>query len=147
MGDARSYDPSNPNYHHYDITDAMCGSSMAGCTKQNVFQNGLMFNNAPGQTGAATTGGEMTVPFAGKIFQIVDPSTFSIYNITEAGHIFDPGYVKRQVVDIPGGIGIRTIGEGTGPYRLFNELIGPPAFENLDANIRVQLFLPPRVGQ
>jgi RHS repeat-associated protein len=123
----QSYDQNNPNYHSYVHDDIICVQSPS-CTVAKAFQ-GLLRFAAPGQTGVASTGNQVNVIVAGvsagSVTQVVDPSTDSVYNITDAGHIFDPGYVDRSVVvDEAGGVNfvmVETVGEGVGNYPLFNE--------------------------
>jgi hypothetical protein len=134
-GDARHYDPNDPNYHFYQFSNPICSIDEAGCTPQNVFDSLRLFA-APGQEDPAYTGGHVTVPFAGQITQFVDGDGLSVYNVTADGHMFDPGYVMRSVVSSYGVISVQTTGEGTGAYRLFNVDIARPAFTTLDAAIR-----------
>jgi hypothetical protein len=137
-GDPRHYDPSDPNYHYYRFSNSICSAAEDGCTAQNVFDS-LRSYAAPGQLDPAFTGGRVYVPFAGFVRQFVDDGSLSVYNVTAAGHIFDPGYVERSVVASPdGSISIRTTGEGTGPNRLFNLDVARPAFTGLDSLIRLR---------
>jgi hypothetical protein len=94
---------------------------------------------APGQLEPAVTLGKVYVPFAGYVQQFVYPDSLSVYNVTSDGHIFDPGYVERSVIQgSDGSISIQTTGEGTGPNRLFNLDVARPAFTGLDSAIRLR---------
>jgi len=140
----QQYDPNNPNYHYYQFTNSICVAS-SSCTMGNVF-GVLKYFAAPGQLNAAYSGNEVQVPIAGPVMQIVDPSTYSIYNLTEDNHMFDPGWVQRSVViDNNGVIGITTTGSGIGPDRWFNLAIARPAFTFLDTAVS-QIMQPPIAG-
>ena len=82
---------------------------------------------------------EVYVPLADWVYQGVDPNNLTVYNITEQGHAFDPGYVKRSVVqERDGSISVQTIGEGTGQNRSLNLEVARPAFTWLDSLIRLR---------
>jgi hypothetical protein len=82
------------------------------------------------------TGDRTEVPFAGTVRHFVDAPGLTVYNVTEPGHWFDPGYVSRSVITRGDSIYVRTIGEGTGSWPSFNVIVGPPAFNYLDSQIR-----------
>jgi hypothetical protein len=72
----------------------------------------------------------------GTVRHFVDAPALTVYNVTEPGHIFDPGYVSRSVLLRGDFIYVRTVGEGTGSYRFFNTAVARPAFNYLDRQIR-----------
>ena len=142
------YDPNNPKYHHYIHDDILCYQSES-CTPGTAFQ-GLLRYAAPGQTVAAYTGNKVDVIIggisAGTVTQVVDQANLTVYNITDPGHIFDPGYVARSIVVEKGFVMVQTIGEGTGNYPLFNENIARPTWSLEDLEVKQYVLTHGRGG-
>jgi hypothetical protein len=73
----------------------------------------------------------------GLVNHVVDLPTHTLINITEEGHLFDPGrIVRRAAIDGNGNVIIVTTGSGTGDYPTLNSVMGPGVFENVDRVIR-----------
>ena len=139
-GDLRSYDPDDPSYHIYSYETEICGLDEAWCTERRVF-DGIRLYPAPGyDKGSPVRTGDVTnveiLGFGGVVHHFVDEPSLTVYNITEPGHSFDPGYVSRSVVTRGNSIYVLTIGEGTGSYRAVNIVGAPIAFKPLDYKIR-----------
>jgi len=60
-------------------------------------------------------------------------------NRTLEGHTFHPGEIRRYIVQNGNSVEILTYGYGTGNNAVFNELMGPPLFEDLDNTVRADL--------
>jgi hypothetical protein len=73
---------------------------------------------------------------AGQITQWVNDTRYTVYNFTNPGHIFHPGYVAGAVVNDGEYLGVMTIGEGVGSYEEFNTFIAHPAWVLQDLYIR-----------
>ena len=70
------------------------------------------------------------------IVQLIDEGRRCIRNVTLEGHIFEPGYTERCVVETSAGVYIETQGLGAGNFATFNEVIGPILFAVLDLALR-----------
>lgn len=127
--------------HNYTVTRDV------DCSAANAFALLLTLENtsAPGSPGGndditveclpsllgSTLGG-----YTNCITQFVNGDTLTITNVTQPGHLFDPGTVTITVV--PTGDNTSTItvvGEGNGDYSLLNEVLGWLFFTRSLANI------------
>lgn len=104
----------DPLGHEEEQFSSICRTGSVGCTKQNVFDQGLLYCPTPGPCTAnpIVTGGTSSIG-SNIVRHVVDTDNFAIFNITTEGHIFDPGYVYRYVGESNGNIGIWTYGAGS----------------------------------
>ena len=149
-GDPRHYDPSDPNYHHFDFTESLCSFGEDGCTVPAA-KDALLLFAGPGQDVPAFAGHTLTAQdpiwtglSAGPIIQSVSADGLSVTNATLPGHMFDAGYITRSLVITDDGISIRTVGEGTGADPELNAILGPAAFQWL--NREMSSYLTGRTG-
>jgi hypothetical protein len=125
----RSYDPKNPQFHHNIDRFIVC----RGCDPNLVYE-GLKLHAAPGQDGPVREGKLLDVKApvigrsAGPVVQVLEPETRTVHNVTQQGHVFEPGYITRSVVVEDGNVIVVTEGVGTGKDRWFNQHLGPSAF-------------------
>lgn len=72
-----------------------------------------------------------------KVAHVVDGKNFALFNATMHLHMFDPGYVYRNVfVDDNNHVVSRTYGEGTGGLKKFNEWFGANGWPIVDFRIQ-----------
>jgi hypothetical protein len=112
----------HPNGHEVESISTICHTSDPNCTRQAVFERGLVYCpipaacfDSPVQSGQIAS---IPTPLYGvnKVQFIVDPENFAVFNITVPGqHMWDPGYVYRNVqVNDAGYVTIVSYGAGTG---------------------------------
>jgi hypothetical protein len=66
------------------------------------------------------------------ILQTVDPNALTTTNTTLLGHVFHPGTVTLSIVqDQLGIVSEHIVGNGTGPYAIDNQILGPALFFGL----------------
>jgi hypothetical protein len=152
--------------HAYVVVTDICQTSTPGCTVEAVFERLRRYPvkghalPQPGQPDPCAGEPRSTceVPVQtddftmvevyewpnirddlGPVRHVVDPETHTVSNITEEGHVFDPGEVTRTVYIDNGYVKIGTLGEGTGDYPLLNQVVGASVFKTIDNEIKAKI--------
>lgn len=108
-------DRSKPRstYHNYaELSPASCDVSEKWCNIPNIYNEGLLYNGAPGQQGKAETGKAQRLTGGNNIVQALDPENYALVNITLPGHAMRDGIVTRAPVQIGNKIKMLTWGVG-----------------------------------
>lgn len=145
------YDPSDPNYHAYDVESAICQVDSV-CTIESVAlanrmhpAPGTLSNTVPvvnGQVSNAHVGYTGDFDDFGPVVHSVSDDGLTVRNTTMAGHKLYPGYVDRIVFQRGNTIYIRTFGEGIGPMGAANEFFARPLWNGLvDGHVRYRINL------
>ncbi|MBS0219453.1 MAG: hypothetical protein JSR91_01805 [Proteobacteria bacterium] len=130
--DAPLYGSSDIRPHHFAITIPF-GKDVS---PEAVFEAIRSFS-APGAPYARDGMNLVTLAGNNPIWQVVDPNTLTIKNITRPGHRYYPGTVTLSVVKDPdGNVSLHIEGKGTGPYATENERVGPLVFHLLGSSAR-----------
>jgi RHS repeat-associated protein len=133
---AKRYSSEKPYYHEYEGEWAICNTGQEWCTQQRGLDS-LTHFAFPGQDSSMpVVHRQVSEVFfagssAGHIETRVEPSTFSIYNITRPDHMFYDGYVRRSLQWRDGTLYLKTYGEGNNQnfYRWFqNVTLWRPGF-------------------
>ena len=109
----------------------------------------LLKNAVPGgpHSGTPVDNGQLSsvsfigVP-GGEVRTFIEPSSYSIVNVTQPGHKFQNGIVQRQIVMKDGGIYVNTFGVGNNRsplYKMLNVELAEPAFFNSTVAMRQAL--------
>jgi RHS repeat-associated protein len=126
----------HPFYHEYETLMVICKLS-ANCTREAVFSRLKEFPTpaSPKKGGVNTC--DVSDIAGQKVSHVVDDANFALFNITQFSHMFDPGYVYRNVfVDGNGNVVLRTYGEGTGDFKGFNNFFGNFGWAVVDSRIQ-----------
>ncbi|RYF01439.1 MAG: RHS repeat protein [Comamonadaceae bacterium] len=140
QGSCKSF-PNNPlkkhpSYHEYETFMVICKLS-ATCTREAVFNRLREFPTPAAPTRGGVNTCDVTDISGQKVAHVVDSANFALFNITMPGHMFDHGYVYRNVyVDENGFVGLRTYGEGTGEFKGFNDFFGNYGWPAVDTRIQ-----------
>lgn len=146
-----SYDPTDADYHRYDVESAICQIDSV-CTMESVSlanrmhpAPGTLSNTVPvvnGQISNAHVGYTSDVDDFGSVIHSVSPDGLTVRNTTLAGHKLFPGYVERTVFQRGDTVYIRTFGEGIGPMGAANEFFAKPLWNGLvDGHVRYRVNL------
>ncbi|GJE72722.1 hypothetical protein [Methylorubrum podarium] len=121
-------DPNAASFHKHEIKTFVCLVSNPNCTPDNIHR--LMRENpAPFvsyKSGQCVNSGDVSTIIGtgilgvGQIVHYVDPSNFSLVNVTLDNHKLYPGLVYQQVFQDGNALGIRYIGIGNGLEYLGN---------------------------
>jgi YVTN family beta-propeller protein len=155
----------NANFHHYeDITDVCSKGQSANCTADTVFAILLRTPAAIAPVVSTVTASDIRscqvlqlqgscLEYDNKIQIVIDGTQRSVTNYTLPKHIFYPGQITRQIVEIDGRVKIKTIGLGVGCNQFFNKEAGtckiwPDADQSLRIAVWKSLGLggPPSIG-
>lgn len=140
----------DPNGHEVESISTICHTSDPNCTRQAVFERGLVHCpipaacfDSPVQSGQVAS---IPTPFYGvnKVQFVVDPENFGVFNITVPGqHMWDPGYVYRNVqLSSAGYVTIVSYGAGNGSGRLANMAFYNARLWNVYDGRIVRKFIP-----
>lgn len=100
-------------YHNYSgLSPASCDVIEDWCNIPNIYNEGLLYNGAPGQEGKAENGKRQRLTGGNDIVQALDPENHSLVNITQPGHVMRNGIVTRMPVRDGNKIRILTWGVG-----------------------------------
>lgn len=127
--------PSGP--HFYPIK-TWIGSLPQGNTPRQAYE-ALLRHATPFQREVSIDGGEVHVPFAGRVRQHVDPDRLTVVNVTLPDHHLYPGNVHRSIVQEGDDLYVVTHGYGTGVFPRLNERIAEAAWCEPDHKIRHEL--------
>ena len=126
----------HPNYHEYETFVVICKLS-ATCTRGSVFKRLKEYPTPAGPTRGGVNTCDVTDIGGNKVLHIVDEENFGVFNNTMQGHMFDPGYVYRNVlVDSQNNVVVRSYGEGTGDYKPFNDWFAKYGWPAVDGRIQ-----------
>ena len=75
----------------------------------------------------------------GRVYHYVDEQSGSVVNITAQGHSLHPGYVSRGVYQGSDGTYVVSNGQGTGPMKDLNNIVGPVVWGESDSEIAQHL--------
>jgi RHS repeat-associated protein len=150
---SQKYGPNMPYYHRYGGPGpgdwAVCHpSSSAWCTNERGYDALTRFvypNQDPSKPVQDRDVNTIYWPWpfdsvaVGDIRTFLEPTTFSVYNITLPNHDFYDGYVRRQIVTQGDTLYLRTTGEGnnSGEFRwMENVATWRPGFNMSNENFR-----------
>ncbi|WP_321165108.1 RHS repeat-associated core domain-containing protein, partial [Variovorax sp. Root434] len=126
---------TNPKYHEYETDMIVCRLS-ATCTRDSVFKAVKEFPTPAGPVPGGVNSCGVSDIGGNKVEHFVDEENYGVFNIAMPGHMFEPGYVFRNVfVDANGNVILRTYGEGTGGWRGFNNWFGKHGWPLVDQRI------------
>jgi hypothetical protein len=150
---SQKYSFDRPYYHKYGGAGpgdwAVCKTNKAWCTQERGYDALTRFVY-PGQDPSKPVqdrdvnmiywpDGEQV----GEIRTFLEPSTFSVYNITLPNHAFYDGFVRRQMVTQGDTLYLRTSGEGNNANeyrRLENMATWRPGFNQSNENFRTYMI-------
>ena len=129
----------NPDFHEYETLMVVCKLS-ATCTRDSVFNAVRVFPTPAGPVRDGINTCDVSDIGGNKVAHVVDQQNYALFNITMPGHMFEPGYVYRNVfVDANGNVVLRTYGEGTGGSKGFNTWFGKNGWPVVDVRIQKSL--------
>lgn len=145
--------PGHPKHHHYSQSTQICRVGPS-CSPEEVYA--LMISSARFQAPTLETHpirdcsrlslrvAEWANVIGGAAGNLLDPDpvlidlapeTLTATNYTLPGHRFHPGRVTRTVYRQGDQVMVRSVGEGTGPYPIPNQTIGPRIFSAVDRDL------------
>ena len=119
---------ASEKFHKYTLgATKLCNTALPKCTL-SVALSVVNAHSMP-FTGSSAEGAHVLFPDE-PIIHVVDREKFTIWNITEEGHMFHPGSVKHQLFEMDGAIYLETTGIGTGDNPGFNNFVGRMLFRS-----------------